>query len=351
LFTRTKAEPSLTVGLGPGLSIQRTLETEPLQTDSGKSMIIGTIKEIWRYPVKSMRGEKLDRCMIGRLGIPGDRGWALRDENTREITNGKLIPKLMQMQARYREAPANGDIPPVEIILADGVTLNSDDPDINARLSSALGKSVTLWPLQPATNKAHYRRNATSARLMAPFMRLPAFRALLPRLSQFGSINRLLRAVFSREADEPIPDISILPPEVLQFTSPPGTYFDAFPVHVLTTASLAAMTRFNAGAVWDVRRFRPNLLIETAAGIDGLVEAAWSGRSLSVGPVELKCEIPTVRCGMTMQAQDGLPKDSSILRSIVRDANQNLGVYANVVIAGQASSGDAVEIRTNATEG
>jgi len=132
---------------------------------------------------------------------------------------------------------------------------------------------------------------------------------------------------------------------VIEFTSPPGTYFDAFPIHVLTTASLDMMARLNPTAKWEMRRFRPNFLIETRADIKGLVEAEWGGRKLHVGGVELRCEIPTVRCGMTIQAQAGLEKDPSILRTIVRDADQNLGVYASVVGAGEVRAGDLVELR------
>ncbi|HJP93018.1 MAG TPA: MOSC domain-containing protein, partial [Pyrinomonadaceae bacterium] len=133
-----------------------------------------------------------------------------------------------------------------------------------------------------------------------------------------------------------------LPPELIEFTSPPGTYFDAFPIHVLTTASLEMMKRLNPTAAWDVRRFRPNFLIETDSGIEGLVEADWSGQKLRIGEVELRCEIPTARCGMTMQTQAELPKDPSILRSIVRDADQNLGIYATVVIPGAVRVGDVI---------
>jgi uncharacterized protein len=61
------------------------------------------------------------------------------------------------------------------------------------------------------------------------------------------------------------------------------------------------------------------------------------------GNVGLNCEVPTVRCGMTTHAQDSLPKDPSILRSIVKDANQNLGIYASVISPGAVSLGDRVE--------
>jgi uncharacterized protein YcbX len=307
-------------------------------------MFVGTIQEVWRYPVKSMAGERLVESAVQSLGIPGDRGWALRDETSREITNGKRIPLLMQCAARYRNEPTDGAIPPVDITFPNGSVISSDDPAVNVRLSEALGKNLTLWPRLPASNKAHYRRANLSARIFGRFCRFSGFRAMLPVLTRYGTINSQLRDGFSREDYEPIPDISVLPANVLEFTSPPGTYFDAFPVHVLTTASLEAMRRFNPAADWDVRRFRPNFLIKSADGLEGLTEPEWAGKTLRIGSVEMKCEIPTMRCGMTMQAQADLPKDPSVLRSIVKDANQNLGVYANVVNSGVVSQGDRVEL-------
>jgi uncharacterized protein YcbX len=307
-------------------------------------MFVGTIQQIWRYPVKSMAGERLGECTVESLGIPGDRGWALRDEAKREITNGKRIPLLMQCAARYREQPRNGAIPAVDISLPDGTRISSDDPAVNARLSEVLEKDVTLWPRQPASDKAHYRRAKFGSRLAGRLSQFSTFRSALPKLTSFGSMNVALREMFSREAGEPIPDISLLPPEVLEFTSPPGTYFDAFPIHVLTTASLRTMSQHNPTAIWDSRRFRPNFLIRTEDGFEGLIESNWGGKTLRLGNVELKCEIPTARCGMTTHAQADLPKDPSVLRTIVKDADQNLGVYASAIISGQVSEGDRVEL-------
>jgi uncharacterized protein YcbX len=228
--------------------------------------------------------------------------------------------------------------------LPDGSQLGSDDPNVNARLSEVFGRNLTLWPRQPASNKAHYRRSQKGARLAGMMGRFSAFRAILPALTSFGSMNRDLRRTFSREADEPIPNIATLPAEILEFTSPLGTYFDAFPVHVLTTASLKVMSQRNPTAQWDTRRFRPNFLIRTDDGIEGLIESGWAGQRLRIGSVELKCEIPTMRCGMTMHAQGDLPKDPGILRSIVKNADQNLGVYASVITAGAVAVGDPVEL-------
>jgi uncharacterized protein YcbX len=156
-------------------------------------MQIGTVKQIWRYAVKSMAGEQLESCSVGTLGIPADRGWAIRDEMSGEITNGKHVP---------------------------------------------LG-------------------------------------------------------------------------------------------------SLETMRQFNPNATWEVRRFRPNFLIETERGIEGLIESEWVGREVRLGNVQIRCEIPTVRCGMTMQAQRNLAREASILRTIVKDADQNLGVYASVATPGE----------------
>src|SRR5688572_12187994 len=305
-------------------------------------MQIGTVKQIWRYAVKSMAGEQLESCTVGTLGIPADRGWAIRDETTGEITNGKHLPLLMQSEARYREPPVGEAIPHVVMRFPNGVELDSDAPNVNDRLSELLGKPVSLWPRQPATNLEHYRRKSKMARAFGRLSRFRAFRAAMPTLTSFGKANAELREAFSREPGEPVPDLSTLPPEIIEFTSPLGTYFDAFPIHVLTTASLEIMRNVNPTATWDVRRFRPNFLIETEPRIEGLIESGFSGKKLRLGNVAILCEIPTVRCGMTIQAQKNLPKDASILRSIVKDANQNFGVYASVVTPGEVRVGDPV---------
>src|SRR5688572_2426795 len=101
------------MGVTEGHSHFRTSDGEAV---TKLSMIIGTVKEIWRHPVKSMAGEKLDDCTALSPGMPGDRGWALRDEVAKEITNGKQIPMLMQCAARYREEPRHGEIPHVDIV-------------------------------------------------------------------------------------------------------------------------------------------------------------------------------------------------------------------------------------------
>jgi len=306
-------------------------------------MLIGTVQQIWRYPVKSMAGEKLSETEVGALGIPGDRGWAIKCQEKSELKTGTRIPLLMQCASQYCVEPVNGDIPHVAITLPDGSRVLSSEADIDDRLSSTLGTRVKLWPRQPATDKEHYRRPGVG-RILAPLTDVPGFRALLPTLTKLPNIDATLRATFSRTADEPVPDISNLPRDLFEFTSPLGTYFDAFPIHVLTSASLSVMAAKNPGADWDVRRFRPNFFVETIAELEGLLEADWTGKTLRLGSVEIKCEMPCVRCGMTTNAQKDLPKDNSVLRSIVKEADQNLGSYANVTKDGSVKIGDPVEL-------
>jgi uncharacterized protein YcbX len=132
--------------------------------------------------------------------------------------------------------------------------------------------------------------------------------------------------------------------ELFEFTSPVGTYFDAFPLHLLSTASLAALGADAPADRFDRRRFRPNVLIASASGERGLVDAGWTGRSLRVGEAIVRVQLPTPRCSMTMQPQPGLPKDPLTLRAIVRDGDQNLGAYATVTTPGRVAVGDAVEL-------
>lgn len=285
--------------------------------------IIGRVSEVWRYPVKSMGGESLQRASFGPLGIPGDRGWALRDENAGEIRGAKKMPVLMQCRARYDAEPlADAPVPAVTMTLPDGSSLHSGDADVAARLSALTGRRVTLWPRQPPERADHYRRGAPDD----------------------PDMEKELRQIFGRLPDEPLPDFSALPPEIFEFTSPLGTYFDAFPVHLLTTASLRALAAKTPGSRFDVRRFRPNILVEPSDGADGLIEAEWNGRTVRIGDVALSVTMAAMRCSMTTHAVGELPKDPAVLRTIVRDGNQNLGVYAVVTQPGAVRVGDAVTV-------
>jgi uncharacterized protein YcbX len=284
--------------------------------------VIGTVKEIWRYPVKSMAGERMQRANVSARGIYGDRGWAIRDEKAGEIRNARKLPALLHCTAVYLREPNADDAPPAQITLPDGTTFRSDSAEASEKLSKLLGRSVSIWPIQPPSEHDFLKRGAPDN----------------------PDMIAELRQVFGRLENEPLPDLSTLPPQILRFTSPFGTFFDAFPFNVLTTASLSAMSSHNPDADFDSRRFRPNVLVETKSGIEGLVEAEWSGRTLRIGATRIKIEMPTVRCVIPTLDQPGVKKDPSVLRTIVRDAAQNLGAYATIAAGGNIAIGDEVEL-------
>jgi hypothetical protein len=279
------------------------------------------LAQLWRYPVKSMVGEEVVTADLVAAGMVGDRAWATRDDERGGIRGAKKIGGLMQLRARYVGAVGG----PVEITLPDGTALRTTDADVSFRLSGALGHEVTLCPLQPADDLDHYRRGAPDSEDMM----------------------EELRGIFGREIDEPLPDLSIFPPEVLEFESPPGTYVDAFPLLVMTTSALAALADALPGSNPDVRRFRPNLVIDTGDE-PGHPEFSWVGKTLRIGEAALSIVTACPRCVMvTRQIDASIPADRSVLRHVVRDTDQNVGVYATVSIPGRVSTGAPVALTSS----
>ncbi len=285
-------------------------------------MEVGQIKQIHRYPVKSMGGELLEEVELALRGLPGDRAWAVRDEVRGGIRGAKKIPALMGLQARYVKAPPVEGSGPAEITLPDGSTLETSDPDVNDRVTKAIDYSVTLWPLLPADALDHYRRGA------------PAH----------DDMEKELRAMFGRAPDEPLPDLSVFPPELIEFESPPGTYFDAFPLLLLTETTLRTIQEKAPESRFDVRRFRPNLLIADSGSSEPFPENAWCGRRLKIGEAILEITVECPRCVMTTHGFEDLPKDPKIMRTLVRESGGNLGVYAKVEKPGRIALGDRIEL-------
>ncbi|RZO73018.1 MAG: MOSC domain-containing protein [Halieaceae bacterium] len=273
-----------------------------------------SVANIYRYPVKSMMGEALSEADIGEFGIAGDRGWAVRDEKRGGIRGGKKIPQLMTLAAQ------SGPAAPL-ITAPDGDSASASSEGINEWLSDKLNHPVTLWPLLPAEQLDHYRRGA-------------------PDTEDF---EQELRAVFGRLPDEPLPDLTGFE-ELLEFESPPGTYFDAFPISVMSQQSLATMNQLNGDSLFDVRRFRPNLLVDISGSDHPFPEQAWVGKTLSIGSVKLKIEMTCPRCSMTTHGFDDLPQDAQIMRKLVANSEGNLGTYASVVQAGKVFAGDSVSV-------
>jgi len=122
--------------------VRRIKDLRSLMMQNTKDL--GTVDQLWRYPFKSMNGERIERCVVTPAGVLGDRGWALRDVETGKLGSGKRLPTLLMCSARYLVEPAAGTLPHAEITFPDGSTTQTDHDDAAQRLSAYLGKPVTI---------------------------------------------------------------------------------------------------------------------------------------------------------------------------------------------------------------
>jgi len=290
-----------------------------------------TVVGLNRYPVKSMLGEVMSEVEVTPVGVVGDRGYAVIDTATGKVASAKHPAKwsrLLEVEAGYVDAVAAGaPLPPVTLTFADGTVARSDDAGIDGVLSTFLGREVVLASKVPEA---------------------PTFEEVWP-----GDVEGLAPEDFISSTStetttegEAISDIS------LAMAAPPGTFFDLSSLHLLTTSTLAALQAAGPDAEFDVRRYRPNVLIETAE--QGFVENDWVAGTVAMGSsASAHIDLATMRCVMTTLAQRDLKADRQTLR-VVSKANRIeipglgmwacAGVYASVSSPGTIRLGDPVTI-------
>jgi len=258
---------------------------------------MSTVKSLWRYPVKSMMGETLRATSITDKGIHGDRASALVDVVTGKIVSAKnprLWPNMFSFHSCYDDIENSNN---VRITLPDGTIVNSNDDNADSLLSSALGKKVKFISQVP-TN---------------------------PQLEEYW------------------PDIDNLDNRdiVTDEDMPKGTFYDLAIIHLLTTSTLDELSRLNTEGRFEARRFRPNIIVNTKE--KGFVENSWIGKTISIGgEVQLKITEPCPRCVMTTLEQGDLPKDTTILKTVVKHNKAHVGVYAEVIKSGVIKCDDVV---------
>ena len=286
-------------------------------------MTVGTIKEIWRYPVKSMGGEQIAAAAVDGNGVAGDRGWAIREVAADSTRSAREIPKLLQFRSSYTAEPSfSNRSPSVQITTPEDGGIESDQEGRDEALSELVGRAVRLTPLHPADDLEHYRR---------------------PPPPEDIDPLAALRQVFNLEEDDPLPDLSGLPQDLRGYSTPPGTYFDCYPVHILTTSSMAALAAAGGGEDVDVRRFRPNFVIDSGTAAE-LLEVDWTGKKLRLGEVVIELLTTTVRCSVPSHAQRDFGSSRSVGRALIEQTKQHLGSYCNVVQGGMVRVGDEVAL-------
>ncbi|MCB8984755.1 MAG: MOSC domain-containing protein [Ardenticatenaceae bacterium] len=228
---------------------------------------VGIVKALYRYPVKSMRGEALAEAQVYWHGLEGDRRYAFvrgdRPDSSFPWLTGREIPEMLLYTPQFTY-PADVRNSGIAVQTPNGRSLPITSPDLQAELAQAYGHDVRL---------IHIGRGV----------------------------------------------------------------FDSLPLSVMSTATAAAL---NA----DFRRFRQNIVLETAGGRPFL-EESWLDRALhfaSGARIRLNRRIP--RCVMVNVDPETAVKDPALLRLVAQTRDNCVGVHASTEQPGTIRVGDVVRL-------
>jgi uncharacterized protein len=265
----------------------------------------GKVVSLWRYPVKSMMGEELNSSYLTERGLIGDRTYALIDKQTGKVVSAKNPAKwgkLFDFRAVFIDSLQTADnIPDVRITLPDGSQIFSNQEEIDHSLSKVLGQEVSL---------------------MKATLDNPGYEEYWPDIE--GIAHREL---------------------VTDEIMPSKTFFDIAVIHILTTSTINRLRELYPEGRFEVRRFRPNIVVESTLGKKDFVENSWVDKKITIGEeVVMKITAPCTRCVMITLPQADLPKDLGILRTVAKYNQVHAGVYASVHRGGTIRRGDTVQL-------
>ena len=272
---------------------------------------VGAIEELWRYPVKSMLGQRVLAAEVDELGVPGDRRLALIDAETGRIASAKM-PRLWRELLKCFATIEDGSA--VRIALPGAKPLWHTDADADERLSAYIGRPVHLADTPP--------EGATLDRS-------------IPDL--------VLNAGVEAEVDAAHVQIGS--------GSPPGTFVDYAPLHLITSSTLDRIAELSERGEIELQRYRPNLVIRSTE--QGFIENDWLGREVRIGP-DLRVEIiaRTPRCAVPTLEHGSLERDTQALRTLAAHnrvapladvaPEPCAGAYARVIAPGRIEPGDKV---------
>ncbi|HLK86483.1 MAG TPA: MOSC N-terminal beta barrel domain-containing protein [Candidatus Binataceae bacterium] len=272
---------------------------------------IAVVSALFRYPVKSMLGEKLSEMTFTLKGGVGDRAWAIR-EASGKIATAKKWPAMLGFRAGYDTPPRDGELAPVTITFPDGSIAHAADADASERLSRAMSRPVRI---ERAKDDERSRGEIDPQTIFAD----------VPVEQVFPGLTR-----------ETMPD---------SFGLMRGAFFDSAPVHVLSSASLEQLQRLCGGdSVLDPCRFRPNIFVDTGeTDAWGFVEDGWLDGAIEIGEsLKIARMQPALRCVMTTHPQSELPRDLRVLRAAAQHHKATLGVFGQIDVPGRVRIGDPV---------
>jgi uncharacterized protein len=246
------------------------------------------VSSLWRHPVKSMQGEKVGELDCDSLGVVGDRAYGVLNRESGTILSAKREGRLLEAAAEYRSG-----------VLV--VTLPSGE---EFRQGTRLDDALSTWLGYPVA---------------------------LAIAATFGAPTFESSEDFERD-DSP----------VVYWEGTRGRFVDESALHLLTSSELARLSTERPELKWDVRRFRPNIVVDDG---EGSLDTS-PHRSIQVGEVVIETTKPCSRCVMTTRPQPGgLDRELDVLRHVSRHHDGNVGARAMVVRAGVVREGDVVRIR------
>ena len=258
---------------------------------------IGKVDGLWRYPVKSMRGEALAEAYVSFSGIYGDRLYAFKSTACEKVfpyLTGREQARLLLFEPRFRKPelaakPVNWAEAAHE---APGLNACSDDPDnLAVEVETPSGEVLAIDD--------------------------PALIAAL------------------RQGLDDAHDVSLLRSD--------RALTDCRPVSLISTQTVDRLGD-EIGASLDPRRFRANVYMNLASG-EGFDEDGLVGRTLAIGSdVRLTVVARDPRCKMITLDPDTAEADPRVLRTVARGHGGLAGIYGAVVREGVVRRGDAIQL-------
>jgi uncharacterized protein len=258
---------------------------------------IGTVESLWRYPVKSMRGEEMTEMFMGFSGVYGDRCYAFKNSAAGKgcpYLTASTQPRMLRFAPQFRRAERA--LRPPNLFeaqaIAPGLTLaNGDAEDLILDVVTPTGETVSVD--DPA---------------------------LIKMLGEGISQKNQLTLLRSDRA-----------------------LTDCRPVSLISLQTLAQIET-EMGIPIDKRRFRANVYFNLASG-NAFAEDDFVGRRLRVGEqAEIMVLERDPRCKMISLDPETGEHNPEILRKVVRAHDNFAGVYAAVLVEGLVKKDDLIEL-------
>jgi uncharacterized protein len=266
-------------------------------TRARKMNTIGTVESLWRYPVKSMRGEELEEIFAGFAGVYCDRLFAFHSSASQPglpYLTAREQRRMLSFQPRFLQ-PEKAATPPnlkeAEKLASGATPLYADRADLMLTVETPAGETLSIDDPE-----------------------------LIERLREGIDEQHQLTLLRSERA-----------------------LTDCRPVSLIALQSIKQLAA-ESGSALDKRRFRANIYLDLTNG-QGFTEDNFVGRSLRIGPKSTLAIVQRdSRCMViTLDPETG-EQTPAVLKTVAQDHGGTIGIYAAVLVEGMIRKGDAVEL-------